>query len=38
MKTSMRTMCCNMCGMCYMPEVHICMISECDVFKLRKNR
>ncbi len=34
MRTSLHKMCCNMCGMCRMPDVHIYMISECDVFMM----
>jgi len=36
MRTSISTMCYNMCGMCSMPNGHIYMISECDVFVLPK--
>lgn len=36
MRTSLMTMCNKMCGMCCMPMIHICLISECDVFKLEE--
>ncbi len=36
MRTSIFTMCNTMYGMCNMPKVHICLISECDVFMLRR--
>lgn len=36
MRTSFNNMCGNMCGMCFMPDRHIYVISECDVFMLPK--
>jgi hypothetical protein len=36
MRTTMNTMCYNMCGMCSMPDLHIYRIGECDVFMLQK--